>query len=505
MRSRKALVNSIWGLAYEFVAVICGFIVPRLILGAFGSSYNGITSSIAQFLACAELFKRGITGVTKASLYDPLSRHDDDGISAVVLATEHFMRRLALIFAGAVFVFALLYPFLVEDEFDYFFSFTLVLILGIGTFVQYYFGFTYQALLEADQKYYITMISGIAIVVANTVIAAILIGLGCSIHVVKLGSAAAFCLNPLIFNLYVRKHYNINRKVTPNKAALKQRWDAFGQSLAAFVHNNTDIVVLTFLSTVYEISVYTVYYMVCNGLKKVISTLTAGVGAAFGNMMAKGEEELMQKNMDIFEYVGMTFSTVIFTIAGIMMLPFVTVYTKGIKDVNYIRPVFSLVMVVGMAIYCFRIPYQSVVEAAGHYRQTRRGALIEAVVNIVVSVATVMRFGLVGVAIGTFIANLIRTGNYVTYVSRHLMKRSFWKFIRHLLSGLVIVAVTYELSNLLGIISATTYFDFALHAAICALICIATALIVSLTFYKETLFAFVSMFKGALVDRMKTK
>ena len=142
MRSKKALINSFSALLLELVTIICGFILPRLILSRFGSSYNGITSSITQFLSYIALLKSGIGGVTRASLYKPLHEKDTNAISAIVNATERFMQQIAKIFVVFILVFAALYSFLVSNEFPWLFSFTLVLILGIGTFVQYYFGIT---------------------------------------------------------------------------------------------------------------------------------------------------------------------------------------------------------------------------------------------------------------------------------------------------------------------------------------------------------------------------
>ena len=128
MRSKKAFYGSITSLVYQVITVVCGLILPRLILVNFGSSYNGLTSSITQFLAGISLLKAGISGVAKAALFAPLARGDDNEISSIINATQCFMRD-AIIFA--VFVsFASLYPFLVSDHFDWIFSFTMVLILG---------------------------------------------------------------------------------------------------------------------------------------------------------------------------------------------------------------------------------------------------------------------------------------------------------------------------------------------------------------------------------------
>lgn len=290
MRSKKALYNMTASIGYEVIAVICGLILPRLILSHFGSSYNGITTSITQFLSCVALLKGGVGAVTRASLYKPLAEKNTYEISAIVNATSKFMKKIALIFLGAIFIFAALYPFLVKDEFEWLFSFTLVLILGISTFIQYYFGLAYQFLFEADQKQYVLMLTQAFATILNTLLAAILIYAGAGIHIVKLGSALAFSLNPIFIFLYAKHKYKVDKTVKPNNSAISQRWDAFAQSVAYFIHNNTDVIVLTFFTNTKEVSVYTVYNYVIFNIRNVISSLVMGFGAAFGNMLAKGEK-----------------------------------------------------------------------------------------------------------------------------------------------------------------------------------------------------------------------
>ena len=108
-RSGKAMRNTAFQLLLEVVTAVCGFILPRLILSNFGSTYNGITQSITHFLSCIAILKSGIGSVTRVALYKPLAQNDSVGISKVVNATEGFMRRIALIFSVFVFGNLLLY------------------------------------------------------------------------------------------------------------------------------------------------------------------------------------------------------------------------------------------------------------------------------------------------------------------------------------------------------------------------------------------------------------
>lgn len=501
MRSKKALYNTAASIGYEIIAVICGLILPRLILSNFGSSYNGITSSITQFLSCVALLKGGVGAVTRASLYKPLAEKNTYEISAIINATSRFMKKIALIFLGAIFVFAALYPFLVSKDFDWLFSFTLVLILGISTFVQYYFGLAYQFLLEADQRQYVLSLVQIFSTVLNTILAAILIYLGGGIHLVKLGSAIAFSLNPLFIFTFVRKKYNIDKTVAPNNTAISQRWDAFAQSVAYFVHNNTDMIVLTCFADIKEVSVYTVYNYVIVNIRNIIVTFINGFGAAFGNMLAKGEQKLIAINLRLYELIIFGLTSIIYTTAGIMIVPFALLYTSGVNDISYERPVFALIITIAGAFSCFRIPYQTIVEAAGHFKQTRNGAIAEASINIILSVILVWKYGLIGVAIGTLAATVFRSFQYAIYLSKNIVKRNIMIFVFHIILNSVVAALTFIITHFCLRFEMPNFLWWALKAFIVVVISSIISFILHFIFYRKDMI----LLKDKVIFLLKNK
>lgn len=503
MRSKKALYNMIASISYEVIAVICGLILPRLILSRFGSNYNGITSSITQFLSCVALLKGGVDAVTRAALYKPLADKNTNDISAIVNATSKFMRKIALIFLGALFIFAAVYPLLVKEEFEWLFSFTLVLILGISTFTEYFFGMAYSRLLEADQKQYIITITRIFSTLLNTVLAAILIKSGFGIHAVKLVSAFAFSLNPIIICTYVKKKYHINKKIKPNNTAISQRWDAFAQSVAFFVHNNTDIILLTFFTNTKNISVYTVYNYVILNIRNVVVTFITSFGSAFGDMLAKGEKELIKANLRIYELIIFGSTSVIYTTTGIMIVPFALLYTSGVNDVSYDRPIFALIITIAGAFSCFRIPYQTIVEAAGHFKQTRNGAIIEAGLNIIISLILISKFGLIGVAIGTLAATVFRSMQYAIYLSKHIVKRNIMIFIFHIILNAVIALSTYALSEYLFTFDIANWGWWVLKAVLVAVTSALISLILHFIFYRKDIIALISKITALLKNKFK--
>lgn len=486
-RSRKAFFNAICELLLEVITAICGFILPRLILSHFGSAYNGITTSISQFISCVALLKSGIGSVTRAALYKPLAENNQYGISEIVNATEKFMRKIAVFFAIAVVCFAAVYPFLTRESFDWLFSFTLVLVLSISTFAQYFFGFAYQMVLQADQKNYIISLVTIVSTVVNTGIASRLIIMGASIHTVKLGSAVVFILPPVFYMIYVRKKYRIDKKIAPNEQLISQRWDAFGHQIANFINLNTDVMTITVFLGVKEVSVYTVYNMIANSVKKIVIAASSGAAAYFGNLMACHEDKLMRTRFEQYEFLNHFLSTVLFTVADILFLPFINIYTKGITDVNYLRPSMAVMICLAQFFMCTKIPYEEIVFAAGHFKQTRNKAYIEATLNIVISCVCVFIFGLIGVLIGTAIASAYRTIQYHLYVSKYIVLRKKRLLIKYLIFSLLCCMLSYAVNSILPMYNTTTYLMWGMYAVCVGVITLSITLIIAALMFKQEL------------------
>lgn len=447
MRAKKTIINIISSVALQLITIICGFIVPRLIIGTYGSNVNGLIQSITQFLAYITLFESGFGPVLKSVLYKPIANKDKATIAEILKTSEKFFRKIAVIFLVYILVLCIVFPIIVNGEFSNIFTISLVLIIAISTFAEYYFGMTYKLYLQAEQKTYVISIIQISTLLINTIIIVALIKFGASIQVVKLVSAVIFVLRPIIQNLYVKKKYNINLKQAKNinlKQAkgdykIEQKWDGLAQHIAFVVHQKTDIVIVTLCSNMAEVSVYSIYALIINKIKNLVQSFVGGVDAAFGDMLAKGEQDNLNRAFKKYENLYLTLATIVFSGTFCLIIPFVKFYTKGITDINYIRPLFAYIMVIAEFICIIRQPYNDLVKVAGHFKQTRIGAWIEAISNIVISLILVWQFGLVGVAVGTLFAMAFRTIEFMYHTSKYILNRSVWYTFRKLL----IVAVVF--------------------------------------------------------------
>lgn len=423
-RSKRAKYNLIWMAIGEIVSFSCNLILPRLIISNYGSAYNGLISSVTQFLNFISILRLGVAGATRVALYDSLAKKDIKRISGIVKATEQYMQKIGyaiLLFIG---ILSFVYPFFITKQFGVINTVLVVVAVGLSTFVQYFFGITYQTLLTADQRDYVYSIVICIVNITSTVVSSLLIIYGASIQAVKLVAALCFSIGIIGLNRYVIKSYHIDSHCKADTTALKKKNDVMTQSLANIIHSNTDIIILTIFCDINIVSVYTVYNLVMTGIMRVLNIFSIGTESIFGSMWAKGEEENIRKYFRFFEHMISMFIIIIFSSTCLLILPFVKLYTKNVADINYIIPAYAFVIILAQSIYCFRVPFMTLVQAAGHYKETKKAALAEAVINILISVILVQFLGIIGVAIGTLIANLFRTVHYIYYVSRVLIKGS---------------------------------------------------------------------------------
>lgn len=486
---KKIALNMSSTLLLEIVSLVCAFILPRLILINFGSQYNGIVSSVTQFLSFITLLRGGIGGVTRAALYKPLQEKNIEKISGILKATEQFMRKVTYIFVVFLLCFAALYPFLVKEDFGWVYTFSLVLILGITTISQYYFGITYQMLIQADQKQYVYSILQTFATILNTFISVILINTGVEFRIVKLVSALVFGAIPIILYYYVHRKYTLIKDVPADNSAIRQRWDAFAHQVAGFINSNTDIMILTIFSNLYQVSIYTVYFMVVNGIKRFVNVFSNGIDAAIGNLIARNADSTLQKGILYYEWIIHVASTIAFTCTAVLIVPFIMIYTQGVTDTDYYKPLFGYLLCIAQFAATTRLPYLNVVEAAGRFRDTKNGAIAEAVINIALTIPFVIAWGCTGAVVGTIAATVFRTVQYAVYASRKLLNRSLIVFLkRYCISifNICLIVAPYLIFGLdIKMLKTSSYIAWAEEAFVTFIVVAIITVTVNYVFYKK--------------------
>lgn len=494
-RAGRFKKNTISSLLYQVLVVVSGLIIPRLFLSYYGSEIYGLVSSITSFLGFITILDLGIGAVITANFYKPLAEKNIKKINEIYKYARKFYNKIALILILYSLALIFIYPNFIEEKFGNYFIELLIAIISLSVFSQYFFAIVNTLLLRSDQKQYIVFNLNSITLILNTILSIFLITSGFSVLIVKLSTSIIYLLRPVVLSVYVKKHYIITNDPKVAKNPIKQKWNGIAQHLAYLIQDKTDIIVLTLFSTLGTISIYSIYYLIVTGIRSFIYASTAGFSALVGNMIARNEINKLRNLFGKFEWLMHTVSTLLFTTTGILIVPFVKLYTKGIYDVNYIVPVFAIILSMGTAFRCFQLPYNTVVQAALHFKETQRSAIIEPIINILISIILVKQLGLVGVAIGTFISISYRTIYLANYLGNNIIKINIKNTYKLLLIDIISVIIMIVSTNRIEIDS-SNYFSWSLYALLILTINIVITILINLVFYKKY---FLSVFNRSVL------
>ena len=484
-KNNITLVNTASSLLVQILTLINGFIIPKLILMYFGSEVNGLVSSLIKFLSYIALLEGGVTGVVMANLYKPLTNKDENKLSSVIKTTTKFYRKIAYIFLGYTLFLAIIYPIIFKTSFSFSYIFWLTIILSITSFVQYNFSLTMKTLLNADKKVYVVSITQSVLLIINIILSLISLKIYPNIHIFKLISVVIFLLQPLVFNLYVKKHYNLDKKVSDDKELLKSRWDGFSINIAAFIHTNTDIIILSLFTNMTTVSIYSVYALVGSGLRTILQFLSNGIAPAIGQLYVKENYEELNKRLDIYEYLIFFLVFLLFSVACLLICPFVMVYTKGITDANYYQPIFGVILMLSEGFYLIKNAHLDLAYGANKFKEIKIPCYIEALINIVISLILIKPLGLIGIAIGTLVAMIYRMVFHVWYTNKKLIKRPQIIFYKKLLSFSLFAVIGMMICIFIIPNVEYTLFSWLWHGIVYSVVFGVLYLINSILFYKK--------------------
>ena len=435
--------NTTWSLIQHIVGILCGLILPREILAHYGSEMNGVVHSISQFLSYTVLLEMGIGAVIPAALYAPLAAGDFRHVSAVLASGRKVFRRIGLACAGYVVLLAALFPSVSGIPA----ALPLVIVLGISRVAHYMAGQPEQYLIISDQKAYIVCSLAAVSQIVNTVVQVILIRSGSPLYLVKLaGTLIGFGQIGLIL-LYVKRHNDIDRKVQYTEEPIPQKWNGIAQHVAYFVLENTDIILLTLFASFREVSVYSVYFMVISGIRSIFTSITYSIQPKLGELQVREDKGELCRFFASFERWIHVATVLAFGCVALFLVPFVRVYTEGVTDADYTRPLFALLLTLAYGFQSIRDPYDKLILASGHFKQTQKNYIIAAALNFGISIVAVQFWGLEGVAVGTLAAMAYQAVYMALYDTRVLLKRPYKVLLVNVALDLVLIGLFVVIAN----------------------------------------------------------
>lgn len=483
-RSKLAALNVIFNTGYQVVNTVVNLIIPPLIISTFGSKVNGLIQTIKQIISYVQLIGAGIAESTVVSLYKPLSQKDDQKVSAIFNASAKSFWQAGIIFSVISVLVAFIYPFFSGGGIDKVFVGCMVLVLCVAGASEFFVIGKCRTLLQADQKIYIVNIAQIIGAIAMLVATVIMMKLGANVLVVQLIASCAYILRLIILYIYVKKNYRfLDKNVPLDRSATSRRKAATIHQLAGIIVFGSQTVVISKFVGYAEASVYSVYALIFTGINTLLSTLSSALLATFGDIIANESREKLTSTYDMYEFVYYFLIFSIYSAAFVMIIPFISIYTAGFDDANYLRPLTGALLCVMGVLNCIRTPGATLINAIGHYDETKNRAIIEMLICFITEIVLVLIWGMNGVIIGTILAFLYRSADIVFYSNRRILKRSIIPSCKRLLLCVFTSIIVILISQCIPI-DVSGYFMWFVYGVFIFCLSIVLFSMMSFVFYR---------------------
>lgn len=441
-KDNRIKYNLLSGILYQVVLISLSFLLPRLYLENFGSEVNGVLSTIKQIFIYMFLLESGVGLAATQSLYKPVAEKNHDKISSVISATHSYYIKVGILYAVIVLLIALVYEYIIPTAIEPGVVFGIVIFTALPQLFSYFVQAKYRILLEVDgRKYVITNSETILQLISN--VAKILVILFTNnLLMMQLSYCILSLLQLFYIYFYAKQRYkwlNVNTK--PDYEAISQSKSVLIHQLSGMVFNNTDVLLLSFLCDFRVVSVYTIYNIFFSQIQVFITSIISGFSFALGQMFHVDREKFM-KVYNVYETLYIMATFIIYTLMAVFLLPLIQIYTKGVNDANYTNSLLLILFVIMNLLSNGKLPSNYVLEYSGKFEETRSHAIIEMIINITVSIVSILKWGICGAILGTIVALLYRGTMMIYYSNKKVLMRGMFNTYKlWLINGAVFVLV----------------------------------------------------------------
>lgn len=471
-RRKRSLQNAVIALLSELVVALVGILLPQALILNYGSRANGLITSLQQLMQYFTLIEGGLFGAAIFALYKPLADDDTQQIKRILSAVRRLYTRVGVVYVLVLFIAAVPYPFFIADSgYPYWVVMLLFCLIGLNGATQMFFIGKYKVLLSASQNNrYVVLLNAISTILFSVVIIA---ASYCHVHIlaaVLLGSMAylfrAFCFWLVTRKLYPAYDFQLQQE----PYAFQNQREVFVQQVLSMLVMNACILLLSFSRTdMGEISVFTVYNMVLTAVFMLTNTVPNGVSASFGDLIARRDKQHLQRVYAEYELLYQVFWTVVFACVSTLYAPFMTLYTTGITDADYVRPALCVLFSVMGGAWAIRIQQSIVIVAAGKYKEIQKNSIVEAVLAVLLPAVGLYMAGLEGMMVGRTLAALYRMVDFIRFSHREVLDMSPMVTVKGIIASTMIILVLNCLhGRLMHRVHLDSYAAWALYAVFVA-------------------------------------
>lgn len=478
-RIQKAGKNIIFGYISNLVILLVNFIQRTIFIYVLGKTFSGVNETYANVLSVLSLAELGIGTALNYSLYKPVAERDIEKIKSYM----RFYKKAYLTIAGVIAVLGMaISPFLkyilknpgnltVKELTLYYYLFL------FNTVISYFVAYKYS-LSNAEQKNYIqTNITTLTkIATASVQITVLLLFKNFLFYL--LAQSVVELLQKIFVTVYMNRLYPYLQDKDVEKLTAQETQVVATKTKALICHKigdvarlQTDILVISSFVNVDTSAIVGNYIYIITYVGNFINIIFESVISGFGNVVATESKERQYLLFKVYRF----FACWLFGFGAVGFFHLLTPFIGGVwlRDDGWTLPQVTVALLV-MDFYLKggRTVLANFKIAAGLFEQDRFLPLIQGAVNLVVSIALVIKIGVTGVYVGTLVsgilANLIRPGIIYRFCFEKKTGAYFRDSLKYIGVVLAVGAVITPIRRM--VMGEVTIFTFAIMVIVITLL-----------------------------------
>lgn len=430
---KRAIINFLASTVYQISNILIGLLIPKYYTEIFGSVYNGLNQSVTQIMSLLSVLQLGISAAAIQLMFKYIAADDKNMIRAIYRDTGKQYRKMGYVFLAVVLPIAFCFPFLLKEDLPYNIIVAFLLFRIVSSAMEYFFQAKYNVILIAHNKSYAIYVINTVLLLISTALHLTVLFTVQNILLYQAVAVVSTILRFIIVTVYIRKKFPFLQQTTETECAPpkeNKRKDVLVSEVAGMIIDSTDMLVLSTFSGLVSTSIYSVYNFVVAGIGNVMSSCREAVFAGLGKTYYQ-DFRTFQSKFDGFESIYLFLAFFLYSVTILLFRPFIEVYTANM-DAQYFYAGFPILFVLCKLLVNMRIPSIVAINTAGHFKEVKKYAVMEAALNLGLSLLLVKPLGIYGVLLGTIIGAAFRTPILVWYSNKHIVKRTqmaYWKKI----------------------------------------------------------------------------
>lgn len=483
MRSKKVLINSIFGVGGYAILMLSNFITRAVFVSELGLSMGGVDTTFKNFLQVLSLAELGLSTGLLYKLYKPIEEKDNAAIKRVLNFYKQAYKVIAAVFMGGALILSFAVNFVIKDTDKPKWYISLLFILYAADTVASYLYANRKALIVADQNNYVVNRNDAFVSLITLVSQVTLLKITHSFIIYAVVKIVCRLIGAVSIGHQFKKRY-------PEIAADKSKDTITGEERKSLTQNMgamlchrvggvsvtaTGSAIITYFIGTATAGVYGNYTLITNALNQLVTQVFNGITASFGNIITVETKETIYNRFKLlyfFNYLIFSFFTVSF---GVLAQPFMRLWMHD-EEGSLFPTVTLILLVVYFYVYGMRRVVLMAKDSAGLYRQDCGFAILEAVINITLSVFLAWKFKSInGVIAANVLSMLIIpmwTQPYLVYkhVLKHKLSSYYLTYILYASLTAVYFAATWFLAEKATAFTDNLFIELIIRAAICVAI-----------------------------------